>query len=40
MPTGSPGMEVEGAQPESYDVIAFGPSGEKRYARFQGAEPV
>ena len=24
MPTGSPGMEVEGAQPETYDVIAFG----------------
>ena len=23
MPTGSPGMEVEGAAPQAYDVIAF-----------------
>ena len=40
MPIGSPGMEVEGAEPETYDVIAFGPSGETRYARYKGAEPV
>ena len=26
MPIGSPGMEVEGAEPETYDVIAFGPT--------------
>ena len=32
-------MEVEGAQPETYDVIAFGPAGETRYARYKGADP-
>jgi hypothetical protein len=40
MPVGSPGMEVEGTPPEIYDVIAFGPSGETRFARFKGADPV
>jgi hypothetical protein len=40
MPVGSPGMEVEGTLPEIYDVIAFGPSGETRFARFKGADPV
>jgi hypothetical protein len=28
MPIGSPGMEVEGAQNQSFDVIAFTNSGE------------
>lgn len=36
MPVGSPGMEVEGSPPETYDVILFGPSGRHRFARFQG----
>ncbi len=40
MPVGSPGMEVEGTPPETYDVIAFGPSGETRFERFKGADPV
>jgi hypothetical protein len=40
MPVGSPGMEVEGTPPETYDVIAFGPAGETRFARFRGANPV
>jgi hypothetical protein len=40
MPVGSPGMEVEGTPPETYDVIAFGPSGETRFARFKGADPI
>jgi hypothetical protein len=40
MPVGSPGMEVEGAQPETYDVIAFGPGGQSPYARFRGSEPL
>ena len=40
MPVGSPGMEVEGTPPETYDVIAFGPAGETRFARFKGADPV
>jgi hypothetical protein len=40
MPVGSPGMEVEGAPSEIYDVVAFGPAGETRFARFKGADPV
>jgi hypothetical protein len=40
MPVGSPGMEVEGAEPETYDVIAFGPSGQSRFARYKGSEPL
>jgi hypothetical protein len=38
MPVGSPGMEVEGAEPETYDVIAFGSNGEFKFARFRGSE--
>jgi hypothetical protein len=37
MPVGSPGMEVEGTPPDTYDVIAFGPSGQRVFARYQGA---
>jgi hypothetical protein len=33
-------MEVAGAEPETYDVIAFGPEGESRFARYRGAEPM
>jgi hypothetical protein len=40
MPVGSPGMEVAGAEPETYDVILFGPGGERSFARFHGARPV
>jgi len=40
MPVGSPGMVVQGADPETYDVIAFGPAGQSVYARFRGAEPL
>jgi len=40
MPVGSPSTEVEGTPPETYDVIAFGPAGETRFARFKGADPV
>lgn len=36
MPVGSPGMEVEGQPAETYSVIAFGPAGQKIYARFEG----
>jgi hypothetical protein len=38
MPVGSPGMEIEGAAPEVYDVILFGPSGQSRFARFRGQQ--
>jgi hypothetical protein len=36
MPVGSPGMEVSGSPDERYEVILFGPSGERVYARFHG----
>ena len=39
MPVGSPGMEVEGAEPEIYEVIAFGAAGQSPYARFRGSKP-
>src|SRR5215203_2761899 len=37
MPVGSPGMEVEGAAPEPYEVVLFSPSGQRTFARFLGA---
>ena len=41
MPAGSPGMEVEGRAPETYDVIAFSADGSRRtFMRFRGSEPV
>jgi hypothetical protein len=40
MPVGSPGMEVEGAAPETYEVVLFGPSGQRTFARFRGAAQV
>jgi hypothetical protein len=38
MPVGSPGMEVEGSPPETYEVMLFGPSGRRRFARYRAAE--
>jgi hypothetical protein len=40
MPVGSPGMEVDGMDPETYQVILFGPSGQQTFARFRGATQV
>lgn len=40
MPIGSPGMEVEGSQPETYSVILFGPSGQRTFARYRGAAEI
>lgn len=37
MPIGSPGMEVAGSEPETYEVILFGPNGQRAFARFRGA---
>jgi hypothetical protein len=39
MPVGSPGMEVPGAAPDSYDVIAFGSGAHRPYMRFNGPNP-
>ena len=33
MPMGSPGMEVPGMKAQAYEVIAFGPTGRKVFAR-------
>ena len=40
MPVGSPGMEVEGSAPETYSVILFGPSGQRTFARYRGADEI
>jgi len=38
MPVGSPGME--GGRPEKYDVILFGPDGQRTYMSFIGEQNV
>jgi hypothetical protein len=40
MPVGSPGMEIEGMAPDTYDVVLFGPSGQTTFARYQGSRQV
>lgn len=40
MPIGSPGMEVEAADPEAYDVVLFGAEAESVYARFKGTAQI
>lgn len=40
MPVGSPGMEVPGQAPDTYDVVAFGEGPHRRFMRFRGGEPV
>ncbi|MBI0435991.1 DUF411 domain-containing protein [Roseomonas sp. KE0001] len=41
MPLGVPGMEVPGAEPSTYDVVAFGRNGAWRpWMRFRGLEAV
>jgi hypothetical protein len=37
MPMGSPGMEMEGLAPDTYEVVLFGPSGQTTFARYEGA---
>lgn len=39
MPVGSPGMEVPGMEPETYDVIAFGAGPHRVFMRFRGGVP-
>ena len=36
MPLGSPGMEMPGGGKQAFSVIAFGPSGQRVYARHPG----
>ncbi len=41
MPVGSPGMEVPGQAPDSYDVLAFDARGGRSvFMRFRGGTPV
>ena len=40
MPTGSPGMEVEGNPPETYDVVLFSADGQRVFARYRGAQAI
>jgi hypothetical protein len=40
MPVGSPGMEVEGAPPDTYEVVLFGPGGRRAFARYRGAQAI
>lgn len=39
MPVGSPGMEVPGQVPDTYDVIAFGDGPHRPFMRFVGSRP-
>ncbi len=39
MPAGSPGMEVEGREPDIYEVVLFGPEGRGAFARYRGGAP-
>ena len=39
MPAGSPGMEVAGMESESFEVVLFGPSGQRSFARYKGGRP-
>jgi hypothetical protein len=38
MPVGSPGMEVEGVEDDTYDVVLFGAAGETTFARYRGTQ--
>ena len=40
MPVGSPGMEVPGTADETYNVILFGPSGQRTYANFKQTQEI
>ena len=40
MPVGSPGMEVPGSPDETYEVVLFGPSGQRVFARYRGTQEI
>ena len=40
MPIGSPGMEVPGTPPETYEVVLFAPGGQQIFARYRGLQAV
>ncbi len=37
---GSPRMEMDGMEPEIYEVVLFGPSGQRTFAQDQGVQEV
>jgi hypothetical protein len=40
MPVGSPGMEVPGTPPETYEVVLFATDGRRVFARYRGAQAI
>ncbi|MFC5396906.1 DUF411 domain-containing protein [Bosea vestrisii] len=40
MPVGSPGMEVPGQAPDTYDVVVFSAGRQNVFARYRGAQPI
>lgn len=40
MPVGSPGMEVPGQAPDTYDVVALGDGPHRPFMRFRGGEAI
>lgn len=40
MPVGSPGMEVKGTAPETYEVVLFGNFGQRSFVRYTGGTEV
>jgi hypothetical protein len=38
MPIGSPGMEVSGTLPETYEVVLFGQGQQRVFARYRGSQ--
>ncbi|GJD94492.1 DUF411 domain-containing protein [Methylobacterium iners] len=40
MPVGSPGMEVEGMEPDTYDVVLFGAESRRAFARYRGGQAI
>lgn len=40
MPVGSPGMEVAGTPPETYDVVLFSADGQRVFARYRGTQAI
>ena len=37
MPMGSPGMEMDGMAPDTYEVVLFASAGQRTFARYEGA---
>ncbi|KQQ17598.1 metal-binding protein [Methylobacterium sp. Leaf122] len=40
MPVGSPGMEIYGMPPDTYEVVLFGPDLQRPFERYRGGTPL